>query len=154
DFASQREGAAGDECIYRGLGGIGKGQRSEVRGWIAEVRPHRLTMFSIGFITDPLMKADLSEERVGPYANLSRSSWSLICAGRRELASNSCRSLVGISRLNSRARARERCSVRRSAARISLRQDHFGCCATACSRAALAAGRSTELMTRASVRRG
>jgi hypothetical protein len=32
--------------------------------------------------------------------------------------------------------------------------DHFACRATACTRAALAAGRSTELMTRASVSRG
>jgi hypothetical protein len=30
DFASQREGAAGDKCVYRGLGGIEKGQRSDV----------------------------------------------------------------------------------------------------------------------------
>src|ERR1019366_2066173 len=77
-------------------------------------------MFSIGFINDPLIEVDWSEERVGSYANLSRSSWSLIFAGRRELASTSCSSLVGISRLKSRARASERCAVRRKAARTSL----------------------------------
>src|SRR6266851_6583411 len=83
----------------------------------------------------------------------SRRSWSLIGAGSRELASSSWRSGAGKSWLNSRARASERCSVRKRAARISLRRDHFACCATACTRAALATGRSTEWMTRASVRR-
>jgi len=59
----------------------------------------------------------------------------------------------GISRLNSRARANDRCSVRSRAARISLRQDHFSCCATASTELRWRRT-STELMTRLSVRRG